>query len=139
MSSCGLPSPPLMSRCLCRAAGRHRCWGLERSCLRSAPWPHDGTILVQTFNVERNLCLVRESHRDGVTVHGVGAPRAGLDRLLPPPPRTFGLRHTTALHTLCRRRASYRLFPRNISRLVREQAHAPAIRQWAAGHNEETE
>src|SRR6266446_4166011 len=73
---------------------------LQRPSLPSSPRPHDGAIPVQTRDMERGLLLVREGHRDGVAMHRVGAPRAWADRVLPPPPRTFGLRQASALYAL---------------------------------------
>ena len=87
-------------RCRRRAEDRHRGWRRTRWCLPRRPWPHRGAIPVQTRDMERDLRLVREGHRDGVAVHGVRAPHTGADRVRLPPPRTFDLCHAAALSAL---------------------------------------
>src|SRR5215211_5595581 len=77
--------------------------GLQAPCLR----PHDSAILVETRDMEYDLRLVREGHCDGVAVHGVGAPRAGSDRVPVPPPRSCDLRPIAALPAFHWRQASH--------------------------------
>ena len=50
--------------------------------------------------MEGDLCLVREGHRDSVTMHGVCAPRTGLDRVPVPLPRPCSFCPISALPAL---------------------------------------
>src|SRR5262249_26712887 len=82
-------------------------------------------ILVETRDMEGGLRLVREGHRDGVTMHGVGAPRAGAHRAPVPPPRTCDLGPVTALPALHGGHASHTPWIRNASRPRREPDATP--------------
>src|SRR5215472_4167559 len=92
----------------CQAARKRR----PRPCLRRHPWPHDGAILVETRDMEGDLGLVREGHRDSVAMHGVGAPRTGPDRVPVPLPRPCGFCPISALPALHWGHASHMPWPR---------------------------
>src|SRR5262245_14541027 len=111
-------------------------WGRPRPCLRRRPRPHDGTILVETRDMEEGLRLVRKGHRDGVAVHGVGAPRAGADRVPSLPPRTGDLRPVAALPALHGGHASHTLWTENASCTRCEHTATPgptALRRAQSG------
>src|SRR5215831_16663507 len=95
-------------------------WGRLQPCLRCRPWPHDSAILVETRDMEGGLRLVREGHRDGVAVHGVGTPRAGADWVPVPPPQTCDLRPVAALPVLHWGQASHTPSTGHASRTRRE-------------------
>src|SRR5262249_42182384 len=98
--------------------------------------PHHGAVPVQTGDMERDLHLVREGHRDGVAVHGVGTPRAGADRVRLPPPRTFDLCHAAALSALCCGHISTRPPPGTPPGHAGSMPMLPRGRQQEAWHSE---
>ena len=105
--------------------------GRRRPCLRRRPRPHDSAILIETRDMEGDLRLVRESHGDGVAVHGVGAPRAGAGRVPLPVPRTCGLRPVSTLAALHWGHASHTPWAGNASRTRREHDAAPPGQRYA--------
>ena len=128
--TCRCSSTCPMIRCLRRA----EAWpqrGLQRPCLRRRPRPHDGAILVQIRDMEGDLRLVREGHRDSVAVHGMGAPRAGSDRVPWPLPRTCGLRHVSVLPALHWGHASHTPWAGNASQTCREHDTASPGQRYA--------
>ena len=122
---------------MCDRAGLRPGLGAERPGLRCRPRPHDGAILVETGDMEGDLGLVREGHRDGVTMHRVSAPRAGSDRRPLPPPRTGNLCLVSPLPALHRYHASHTPWTGNASRTRREQDTAPRAGQRDAGRRVE--
>jgi hypothetical protein len=82
---------------------------LQRPCLRRRPRPHDGAILIETRDMEGDLRLVREGHRDRLALHGVRTPRTGPDGGRVPRPKPCGLALVSALSTLHERHASQRV------------------------------
>src|SRR5437660_776514 len=114
-----------------------RSTGAAAAVPTAPPRPHDGAILVQTRDMEGDLRLVREGHRDGVAVHGVGAPCAGSDRVPLPLPGTCGLCTVSTLPALHWSQASHTPWTGNASRTRREHdvipPGQPAMRRAQSG------
>jgi hypothetical protein len=64
-----------------------------RRSLSRGPWPHDGSVLIKTPDMEHDLRLVWEGHCHGVAVQGSGAPRTYTRVVDFHPLRTSCLRH----------------------------------------------
>ena len=114
-----------------------RPWPARRPGIALSPRPHDGPVLVETRDMEGDLRLVREGHRDGVAVHGVGTPRAGVDRGPVPPRRTCDLDPVAALPALHGGYVSPPPSTGNASRTCREPDSTPVDPQPSAGRSAE--
>jgi hypothetical protein len=65
--------------------------------------------VIETRDMEGDLRLVREGHRDRLALHGVRTPRTGPDGGRVPWPKPCGLAPVSALPTLHERHASQRV------------------------------